>query len=244
MSEMSIRSVARGWGELLRRGGRNVMPLFVIIAAIEVAAMTAVAIGTPQAETIRDIVAILQGRYPAWLPFAVITMVVMAFVQMTLPAAVRRVVIDDEPLGLGEALKCCLLRLPSIIFLGAVTTFVFAFAIAVLFAAGAQVMVISLMLIQFALKPAEWLVAGRDRPVLNAIAQAWDWSRRHGIWILGVQSAVGLATAAVVAGLEIDPTVPLSVAAYATGHMAVRFIQWSTVTGLFVALDRVEYDAH
>jgi hypothetical protein len=238
---MSLRNVARGWGDLLRRAGRNVLPLFVGFAAVEVVALTAVTIAVPQDASVGDLVKLLDGRYPVWLPVAVILLVLMNVVQTTLPAAIRPVVVDERPMTIGESLGACLARLPSMVFLFFVTTFIISAALAVLFAAGAQVMVISLMLIQFALKPAEWLVAGRDRPVLNAISQAWRWSRRQGIWVLGVQSAIGLVTAAVVNGLELDPMVPMSIAAFVTGHMAVRFVQWSGLNGLFIALDRAEF---
>jgi hypothetical protein len=56
-----------------------------------------------------------------------------------------------------------------------------------------------------------------------------------------VQSAIGLVAAALNAKLELDTALPLTIVAFAMGHMAIRFIQWSGVTGLFIALDRAEF---
>lgn len=241
MKEVNFRSVARGTGELLRRASRNVLPLFVIFSGLQIAATAAVLSVVPQSSTVGDLLEVLQGRYPVWMPVAVIVMVLMQMASGSIHAATKRVVIDDEPIEFGEAFRASMLRLPSIIGLSLVTGALFAVVVIGLVLLGVQIMVVPVMLLGFVLEPSKWLVAARDLSVFEALAETTRWARRHWLWIVGVQAAIGIAMSGVTAGLEIDPTAPLTVLAFVTGHMAVSFLQWSVLSGLFIALDRAEY---
>lgn len=241
MNEIHFRHIAKGWGQLLRQTGRNVMPLFVVFTAIQVAATAAVLIAVPADAQLRDLVELLQGRYPAWLPVAVITMVVMQVVGGTIHAATRRVVIDDVPMSLGDAFKTSIIRAPSMFGYFIVSSLIISFFVLLMVAIGLQILVVPIMLLGFVLEPGKWLVAARDFSVFEALRETVDWARRHWLWIVGVQAGVSLVTSAVTAGLEIDTSVPLTIVAFVTAHMSVRFLEWSVGSGLFIALDRAEF---
>ena len=237
---MNERKPPVGIAQLRVAGGRlgralrsGVLPLFVLTCAVEAALLPLIA------QTASGESGPIAGGF---IGLAMLLLSLVDLVRLSAYAPLRRVALDGVHLGVADAFRESAGRMIPVFLLKQLIGIIVLAAAAIFLVLGVQMIAIPWAITTFALAPAIYLVAARDRNLVRALRDSLRIARDNLFAVFGIQSA--LLVLAVWLGQLVPQLVDTATSPFTATYALVavvltyRFAHFVGMSTLFLALDQ------
>lgn len=244
-------------GEVLSSIRSTVLPIFSLTLVIELIALFAFDLQSFAELAVQPAIGLDQlfERSSADLPLLLalsLVLVASSAFQLGLWRPVRAMVLEGETMTMREVASAAMYRAVPCFLTVNLVNIAMIFTVIVSILVGATVSVIPQYMTFFVLFPAVYLVAARERAILNALGDSLRWtvSLRWGPWIMGVQALSVVLGAGVsllsdtitgITGFSNAEALPIVLIG---GYTAYKFAQFILFTTVFIAVDADDEELH